>query len=64
MGVGLQGVGYDVKSKRWESEAALTLVCFGLTANSTEAELIAIILNYAATMHHIFFCIHNIRIDL
>ena len=36
---------------------------YGLTADSTEAErpeLITIILNVAAAMHHIFRCIHNI----
>ena len=43
---------------------ALLVICFGLTADSMEAEraqLIAIILNVVATMHHIFLCIHNIR---
>ena len=42
------------------SAAAVIVVCFGLTADSTEvegAELTAIILNVAATMHQIFRCI-------
>ena len=66
-GVDLQGAGYDVRSRFARggiSAAADTVVCFGLTADSTEAEraeLIAIILNVTATMHHIFRCIHNIR---
>ena len=40
-GVGLQGAGYDVRSKFARggiSAAADTVVCFGLTADSTEAE--------------------------
>jgi len=67
----LQGAGYDVGSKFARgriSAAAVTVVGFGLTTDSTkaeQAELIAIILNVAATMHHIFSFIHNIRsIDL
>ena len=66
-GVGLQRAGLDVWSKFARggiSAAADTVVCFGLTVDSTEAEraeLIAIILNVTATMHHIFRCIHNIR---
>ena len=48
------------------STAAVILVCFGLTADSTQAEraeLIVIILNVAAAINHIFRCIHNIHID-
>ena len=61
--MGLKGVGYDVGSKFTRggiSAAAVTVVCFGLTTDKMEAEraeLIAIISNVAATMHHIFRCI-------
>ena len=53
----MQGVGYDVGSKfvrGGTSVAAVTVVCFGLTADGMEAERaerIAFILNVAATMH-------------
>ena len=63
----MHGARYDIGSKFARGRrgaAAVTLVCFGLTTDSIEAEraeLIAIILNVAATMHHIFRCIHNIR---
>ena len=68
-GSGIQGAGYDVGSRFASgriSTAPVTQVCFGLTADSTEAEraeLIEINLNVAAVMHHIFCCIHNIGID-
>jgi hypothetical protein len=58
----LQGVGYEVGCGI--SAAGVTLVCFGSTTDSMEedrAELIAIILNVAATLYHIFRCIHNIQ---
>jgi hypothetical protein len=57
-------MGYDVGSKL--SRGRCHSLCFGLTADSTEAErakLIAIILNVAAVMHYIFRCIRNIRND-
>ena len=66
-GVGLQGAGYDVGSNFAGGgirAAGVTLAFFGLTEDSTEteqAELITIILSVAATMHHIFRCIHNIQ---
>ena len=58
--MGLQGAEYDVGPKFTRgrlSAAAVTLVYFGLTTDKTEAEwaeLIVIILNVAAVMHHIF----------
>ena len=45
------------------SAASVTVVCFGLTTDSMEverAELMAIFLNVAAKMHHIFRCIRKI----
>ena len=63
----MQGAVYDVGSnfaRGGISTAAVTVACLGLTADSTEAEgaeLIAILFNVAATMHHIFRCIHNIQ---
>jgi len=63
----MQGAVYDVGSKFVRggiSAAVVPVVCFGFTADGMEAEraeLTAIILNVAATMHHIFRCIHNIR---
>ena len=66
-GVGLQATGYDLGSKFARggiSAAAVTVVCFGLTTDSMDAEwaeFIVMILNVAATMHHIFRSIHNIR---
>ena len=68
--MGLQGEGYDVGSKFARGRISLstvTLACFGLTTDSMEgerAEHIAIILNVAATMHHIFSCIHNIQVSI
>ena len=65
--MGLQGAGYDVGFKFARggiSVATVTVVCFDLTINKMEAdraELIAIILNVAKMMHHIFRSIHNIR---
>jgi hypothetical protein len=62
--VGLQCAGYDVGSKLARGGirvAAVTVVCFDLTIDKMEAELIAIILNVAKMMHHIFCCIHKIR---
>ena len=56
----MQRAGLDAWSKFARggiSAATDTIVCFGLTADSTEAEraeLIAIILNVTATMHHIY----------
>ena len=56
----MQGAEYDVGPKFTRgrlSAAAVTLVYFGLTTDKTEAEwaeLIVIILNVAAVMHHIF----------
>ena len=64
-GVGMQGVGYDMGSKFARggiSVAAVTVVCYNLTIGKMEAEraeLIAIILNVAEVMHHIFRCIHK-----
>ena len=66
-GVGLQGTEYNVGSKFARggiSAAAVTLVCFGLTTDSIEAERAEVIvfnLDVAAMMHHIFRCIHHIR---
>ena len=63
----MEGAGYDVGfqfARGKISAAAVILACFGLTTESTEAEraeLILIILNVAATIHHIFRCIHSIR---
>ena len=65
--MGLQGAGYDVGSKFARggiSVVAVTVVCFDLTIDKREAELaelIAIILNVAEIMHHIFRCIPKIR---
>ena len=70
-GVGLQGAGYDVWSKFASGGISLAVgavECFDLTIDKTEAEraeLIAINLNVAKIMHHIFRCNHKIRsIDL
>ena len=58
--VGLQGAGYDVGSKLARGGiivAAVTVVSFGLTTDKMEAEraeLIAMILNVARMMQHIF----------
>ena len=60
----MEGAGYDVGfqfARGKISAAAVILACFGLTTESTEAELILIILNVVATIHHIFRCIHSIR---
>jgi predicted HAD superfamily phosphohydrolase YqeG len=63
----LQGAGYDIGSKFARgriSTTAIAVVGFGLTTDKMEAEraeLIAIILNVAKMMHHIFRCIHKIR---
>jgi hypothetical protein len=68
-GTGFRGVGlqYDVGPKFTRggiSVAAVTVVCLDLTIDKMEAEwaeLIAIILNVAKMMHHVFHCIHKIR---
>ena len=62
----MQGAGYDVGSKfargGMASVAAVTIVWFDLTIDKMEAEraeLIAIIIDVAKMMHHIFRCIHK-----
>ena len=63
--MGLQGAGYDVGSKFARGGiSVVAVVCFDLTIDKREAELaelIAIILNVAEIMHHIFRCIPKIR---
>ena len=69
VGWACKGAGYDVGSRLARGGirmAPVTQVCNGLTSDSTAAEwaeLIAIILDVSAAMHHIFHCIHNIRIE-
>ena len=65
----MQGAGYYVESKFTSSRilsrisvAAVTGVCFGLTTESIEAERAELIIfNVAATLHHVFRCIHKIQ---
>ena len=65
--LGLQWVGYDVGymfARGGIIVAAVTVVCFDLTMDKIKAErgeLIAIILNVAKMIHHIFCCIHKIQ---